>query len=96
MKLQRILVPIFAASLCFFASAAQTTPAAPPPPPPAHLTQVETLQLENIRLRYQLLQDQEAQLRTQYSTLAAQITKEHPGYVLDPKTNQLVKATQPR
>jgi Spy/CpxP family protein refolding chaperone len=94
MKLTRIFIPIFAASLCLFASA-QTATSAPKPTPPPALTQVETLQIQNIQLRYQLLQEQEQQLRSQYAALAAQIAKENPGYVLDPKTNQLVKAQTP-
>jgi hypothetical protein len=88
----------FAASLCFFCSAAQTsTPPKTPPTPiaPPALTQVEQLEIENIHLKFQLLRNEEDQLRNQYTAVAASITQEHPGYVLDPRSNQLVKAQTP-
>jgi len=85
-RLIRLLASLLcASSLCYFASAA-TAPA-------PRLTEVETLQIQNIQLRYQLLQEQEEQLKNQYAALAAQIAKENPGYVLDPRTNTLVKTT---
>lgn len=81
----------FAALVCFTASLYCFASAAPAPTPPAQLTQIEQLQIENIQLKAQLLQNEEAQLRSQYAALAAQVAKENPGYVLDPRTNQLVK-----
>lgn len=91
MKIIRLAASLLCAvSLCFFASAAQT-PAPKPAAPPA-LSQLEQVEIENIQLKAQLLQNEEAQLRSQYAALAAQIGKEYPGYVLDPRTNQLVKA----
>jgi hypothetical protein len=51
--------------------------------------------IQNIQLRYQLLTAQEQQLRNQYAALAAEVAKEHPGYVLDPRTQQLVKTQAP-
>jgi hypothetical protein len=100
-SLAAVLVLSFAISSAYIqVASAQTTPplahqSAPPPKaptaPPA-LTQTEQLQIENIGLRFQLLQNEEGQLRSQYAALAAQIGKENPGYLLDPKTNMLVKA----
>ena len=83
---------------------AQTKPAPPAKPAPQlavvpalQPTDVEKLTLENIQLKFSLLQTQLAQLQTEqkklqteYQTTVAAIVAEHPGYQWDDKTAGLV------
>lgn len=91
MNIRRALILLLAVALTAPAFSAQTPKTAPPAAPP-QISQVDQLEIQNIQLRYQILQTEEDQLRVQYAALTAQIAKENPGYLLDPKTNQLVKA----
>lgn len=89
---------------------AQHPPAKPAPPPPAAdksaapakdapptLTEIESLQLENLQLKATLLQQRfnetpdMQQLQHQFVALIAGLNAEHPGWVFNQQTRAFVK-----
>ena len=56
------------------------------------LTQTESLQLENLQLKSALLQQQFQQLQAQLGTLADNLTREHPGWRFDLRTQSFLRA----
>jgi len=73
---------------------APAKPAAPAPQlasvPQAQITEFEKLKLENIQLKFSLLQVQQKQLQAEYQSTIQAIVAEHPGYQWDPQTSALV------
>lgn len=55
------------------------------------LTQVEQLQIENLRLKAIPLQQQLNELQKEYNDLKSQIENENPGYTLNPQNDKLQK-----
>jgi hypothetical protein len=60
------------------------TPAAIP-----QLTELEAARVENVKLRSQLLQQEQMQLTAAYNDLVRAILAEHPGFLWDPQTDTL-------
>jgi hypothetical protein len=78
-------IAIVIALLVGAALLAAQAPKAPAPAPAAPaLTEVESLKLENINLKFDALSRQMTELRQEYAALAAQLAAEHPGYALAP------------
>lgn len=77
----------------------QTKPA--PAPAPAvsetapQITELERTKLENLGLKFQLLQQQQQQLQQSYAETVRQIQTEHPGYIFDAQTSTLRKQPAP-
>jgi hypothetical protein len=55
------------------------------------ISELERTKLENLQLKFQMLQQQQQQLQQSYSELIHQISAEHPGYTFDPQTSSLRK-----
>lgn len=75
----------------------QKAPAAKPPTAtlPPVLTEVQKLKLENIQLKFSVIQSQQQQLQTEYQALVQQLLAEHPGYRWDAQTQSLVAVPTP-
>lgn len=79
-------------ALCFalsFSVVAQTAKPEPPKAPPV-LTELEQARIENVQLKFALIQEQQAQLQALYQTLLKAIETEHPGYRYDAQAKAIV------
>ena len=72
----------------------QSSPVPSEAKPPA-LSELENTKLENIQLKFRLLQVQQQALQEEYQTLVSQVQAEHPGYALDQQTNSLKPVPKP-
>ena len=59
------------------------------------LTELERTRLENLQLKFQLLQQQQQQLQQSYADTVRQIQTEHPGYIFDAQSSTLRKQPSP-
>lgn len=76
-------------------SAATPSPKPTPSSPQAATpTELQKVKLENLQLKASLLQQQQMQLAAEYNALVQQIVAEHPGYIWNPQTANLMKAPE--
>ena len=54
------------------------------------LTELQKAKLENLQLKFTLLQQQQTQLQGEYQTLVQTIVAEHPGFRWDAQSSSLV------
>lgn len=69
-------------------TSAQPKTAEAPKPAPV-LTLLEKVKLENLQLKFYLLQQQQTDLQNQYQALVQGIVAEHPGFTWNPQTSSL-------
>ena len=68
----------------------QPTAADVKPTPLPTLTEVESLKLENLQMKFTLLSQQQQQLQQTYTSLIQTILAEHPGYTWDAANSRLM------
>jgi hypothetical protein len=66
-----------------------------PPAPLPQLSKEESLTLENLQLKFSLLQNQQSQLQSQYQGFVQRLNAEHSGFTFDVQTGQFVAAPKP-
>ena len=74
-----------------------------PTPPPADAIQtalpehseLQKTKLENLQLKFTLLQQQQTQLQNEYQILVREIQAEHPGYTWNAQASRLVPVPKP-
>lgn len=78
-----------------FSQAPKTTPAPAATAPAPALTELQKTKMENLQLKFSLLQQQQTELQGQYSALIQSIVAEHPGYQWNPQSSSLVAVPKP-
>ena len=67
-------------------------PAAKPEPqaPPPTMTHEESLELENLQLKFSIAQTQQQSLQSQYQAFVQGLNAEHPGFSFNVQTGQFI------
>ena len=97
MKFARFVLSLFlcATGSVAFAQQLPKPELAKPADPPPSLSKDESLELENLQLKFQLLQNQQQALQGQYQAFVQGLNAEHSGYTFNVQTGQFVAVPKP-